>query len=328
MHALGLDIFGEVSKGALVRFSRRIALSARRLVCYTVDPGRVVRERLRFGIVTDQILPWRTLVERWRYFESLGFDSLWDSDHFIQSSWSEYPNLEAWTVLAGLAALTERIRIGVLVSSNTFRHPALLAKQAVTVDHISNGRLELGLGAGWFEREHTMFGVDFPAPAERVARFREAVVVVDQLLRNDESSYAGQYYGLRQARFRPRPIQQPRPPLVLAGHQPRMLRIAAEYADTWNSFGTADEMRARNQRLDEYCAGLGRDPGTLRRSFYAGWSMTPSPLASVEAFHDVIGRYREAGVEEFLLDRAPSDDFSVLERIAIEAIPAVRGGSA
>jgi F420-dependent oxidoreductase-like protein len=287
-----------------------------------------VTQRLRFGIVTDQILPWPTLVERWRYFESLGFDSVWNSDHFIQSSWSEYPNLEAWTVLAGLAALTERIRIGVLVSSNTFRHPALLAKQAVTVDHISNGRLELGLGAGWFEREHTMFGIDFPAPAERVGRFREAVAVVDQLLRNDESSYDGRYYQLRQARFRPRPVQQPRPPLVLAGHGPRMLRIAAEYADTWNSFGTAEEMRERNQLLDEHCAAIGREPGSLRRSFYAGWSMTPSPLASVEAFHEVIGRYREAGVEEFLLDRAPSDDFSVLERIAVDAIPAARGGSA
>ena len=119
---------------------------------------------MRFGVVTDQILPWPTLVQRWQYFEALGFDSVWNSDHFIQSSWSEYPNFEAWTVLAGLAARTERIRIGVLVTCNTFRHPSLLAKEAVTVDHISNGRLELGFGAGWFEAEHTMFGIAFPAP--------------------------------------------------------------------------------------------------------------------------------------------------------------------
>ena len=203
--------------------------------------------------MTDQILPWPTLVERWQHFEALGFDSVWDSDHFIQSSWSEYPNFEAWTVLAGLAALTQRIRIGVLVTSNTFRHPALLAKEAVTVDHISNGRLELGFGAGWYAAEHTMFGIAFPEPAERVGRFHEAVAIVDQLLRNDETSYDGQYYQLRQARFRPRPIQQPRPPLILAGHKPRMLRIVAEYADGWNSFGTVEEMRARNAMLDEQC---------------------------------------------------------------------------
>jgi F420-dependent oxidoreductase-like protein len=279
---------------------------------------------MRFGVVTDQILPWPTLVQRCQYFEALGFDSVWNSDHFIQSSWSEYPNFEAWTVLAGLAARTERIRIGVLVTCNTFRHPALLAKEAVTVDHISNGRLELGFGAGWFEAEHTMFGIAFPDPAERVARFREAVALVDQLLRNDETTFEGQYYQVRQARFRPRPIQQPRPPLTLAGHKRKMLRIVAEYADAWNSFGTVDEMRGRNDLLDEHCVAIGRDPRTIRRSFYAGWSMKPSPLASVEAIEAMFGRYREGGVEEFLLDLPPSADLNVLERIATDAIPALR----
>jgi F420-dependent oxidoreductase-like protein len=284
-----------------------------------------VTDRLRFGVVTDQILPWPTLVQHWQHFEALGFDSVWDSDHFIQSSWSEYPNFEAWTVLAGLAALTKRIRIGVLVSSNTFRHPALLAKEAVSVDHISNGRLDLGLGAGWYEAEHTMFGIDFPDPAERVGRFREAVAIIDQLLRNDETSFEGRYYQLRQARFRPRPIQQPRPPLILGGHQRKMLQIVAEYADVWNSFGTVEEMRDRNVMLDEFCLAIGRDPRTIRRSFYAAWSMRPSPLASVGAFQDIVGQYLEAGVEEFLLDLPPSADFGVLERIATDAIPALRG---
>src|SRR5919201_3802734 len=171
---------------------------------------------MRFGIVTDQNQPWPTLVERWQLFERLGFDSLWDCDHFVQPSRPNGPYLEAWTLLAGLAACTERIRIGVLVSSNTFRHPVLLAKQAVTVDHISNGRLDRGLGAGWYEPEHRMFGLDFPGPAELVERFGEAVAVVDGLHRISRGfSFEGRHYRIDRARFLPGPGQQPRPPFVL-----------------------------------------------------------------------------------------------------------------
>jgi len=174
-------------------------------------------------------------------------------------------------LLAALAARTTTIRVGVLVSSNTFRHPALLAKEAVTVDHISHGRLELGIGAGWYVPEHQVFGLDFPAPAELVGRFREAVEIVDHLLRNDVTTYAGTYYHLSEAPMRPRPVQQPRPPLTLGAHGPRMLRICAEYADTCNSFGTVEQMRERGQTLDEQCVAIGRDPATLRHSLY-GWA--------------------------------------------------------
>ena len=153
-----------------------------------------MRGRVRFGIVTDQNQPWSELLARWQLFERLGFDSIWDCDHFVQPSRPTGPYFEAWTLLAALAARTERIRIGVLVSCNTFRHPALLAKQAVTVDHVSNGRLELGLGAGWYEPEHRMFGLDFPNPGELTSRFREAVDIVDGLLRNEVFSYAGHHY--------------------------------------------------------------------------------------------------------------------------------------
>src|ERR1051326_7003721 len=194
------------------------------------------RSAVRFGIVTDQNLAWPTLVERWKLFDRLGFDSARDCDPFMQPRRPAGPDFEAGTLLAGLAAVTDRIRIGVLVSSNTFREPALLAKEAITVDHISNGRLEIGLGAGWYEPEHPAFGLDFPPAPERVARFGEAVEVLDRLLRNDVSSYDGRFYRLKEAPSRPSPIQKPRPPLALAGHRPRMLRIVARYADTWNSF--------------------------------------------------------------------------------------------
>ncbi len=275
----------------------------------------------RFGIVTDQNLSWPVLVERWQYFEALGFDSAWDCDHFVQPSRPTGPYFEGWTLLAGLAARTERIRLGVLVSSNTFRHPALLAKEAITVDHISNGRLDVGLGAGWYEPEHEQFGLDFPAPPALVGRFREAVAVLDSLLRNDLTSYDGTYYQLRDALSRPRPVQQPRPPLTLAAHRPQMLRMVAQYADAWNSFGTVEEMRARNAILDEQCEALGRDPATLRRGLYGWASMLPSdPWASVGAFQDMVGAYADAGVNEFLIDQPRVEQFDVLERVAADVL--------
>jgi F420-dependent oxidoreductase-like protein len=281
---------------------------------------------VRFGIVADQNLPWATTVERWRRFEALGFDSAWDCDHFIQPSRPSGPYFEAWTLLAGLAAVTSRIRLGVLVSCNTFRHPSLLAKEALTLDHISNGRLELGLGAGWYEPEHPMFGLPFPPAPELVGRFREAVELTDRLLSNDTTSYTGRYYEVREAAMRPRPIQQPRPPLVLAAHKPKMLRIVAEYADTWNSFGTVDEMRQRNAILDEHCAAIGRDAGAIVRSLYGWAAMMPSdPWQSLDAFQDMVGRYAEAGVNEFLIDQPRPDQFDVLERVATEVLPRLAG---
>ncbi|HUG16535.1 MAG TPA: LLM class flavin-dependent oxidoreductase, partial [Thermomicrobiales bacterium] len=208
----------------------------------------------RFGICIDQNLTWDETVKRWQYYERLGFDSIWDCDHYVQPSQPQGPYFEGWTLLAALATVTERARIGVLVSCNTFRHPALLAKQAVVVDHVSNGRLDLGIGAGWYVPEHQMFGIDFPEPKELVARFREAVELVDQFLRNDTTTYDGTYYQLASAPNRPGPVQQPRPPLVLGAHGPRMLGIVAEYADTWNSHGTVAELGERNRILDEHCA--------------------------------------------------------------------------
>jgi F420-dependent oxidoreductase-like protein len=280
---------------------------------------------LRFGIVTDQNLPWQTLVERWQLFEQLGFDSAWDCDHFVQPSRPSGPYFEAWTLLAGLAALTSRIRVGVLVSSNTFRHPSLLAKQAVTLDHISQGRLDVGLGAGWYEPEHPMFGLELWPPAERVDRFGEAVELLDGWLRNEVSTYQGRYYVLNEAPTRPRPVQQPRPPFVLGGHRPRMLRIVAQYADTWNSFGTVEEMRERNERLDVECDRIGRNPREIVRSLYGWAAMLPSdPWESVQAFRDMIGSYAEAGVNEFLIDQPRPEQQAVLEHVAAEVLPSLR----
>jgi alkanesulfonate monooxygenase SsuD/methylene tetrahydromethanopterin reductase-like flavin-dependent oxidoreductase (luciferase family) len=219
--------------------------------------------------------------------------------------------------------------MGVLVSCNTFRHPAILAKEAVTVDHISGGRLEVGLGAGWYEPEHTMFGIPFPESGELVGRFREAVQVVDLLLRQELTSFEGRYYRLLEARSRPAPLQAPRPPLLLAAFGPRMLRIVARHADTWNAFGGPEEMRDRNQLLDHHCTELGRDPNSLTRSLYC-WAVGPQedPWASVQAFHDVIGPYLEAGMNQFLIDQPRDDQLATLERVATDVLPALRARGA
>jgi alkanesulfonate monooxygenase SsuD/methylene tetrahydromethanopterin reductase-like flavin-dependent oxidoreductase (luciferase family) len=284
---------------------------------------------MRFGLCTDQNLPWPTLVERWQLFERLGFDSAWDCDHFNQPSRPTGPFYEGWTLLAALAARTERIRIGVLVSCNSFRHPALLAHEAMTVDHVSNGRLELGLGAGWFVPEHEQFGLGFPPPGELVGRFHEAIQIIDALLRHGSATFAGRYYRLKDAHLRPGPVQKPRPPLTLGAHRTRMLRICAEFADRWNSFGTVAEMRERNQILDAHCAALGRDPASITRSFY-GWASKmaeqglPDPWSSVGAFEDVVERYAAVGVDEFIIDQPRPEQLTVLERIAADVIPKLR----
>ncbi|MBA2521163.1 MAG: LLM class flavin-dependent oxidoreductase [Chloroflexia bacterium] len=279
----------------------------------------------RVGVVTDQNLPWHVLADQWMRYEALGFDSAWVCDHYQQPSRPDGPYFEGWTLLAALAARTTRLRVGVLVSSNTFRHPALLAKQAVTVDHISGGRLELGLGAGWYVPEHTRFGIPFPEPPELVARFREAVEVIDSLLRQDVTTYPGTYNQISEATFRPAPLQRPRPPLTLGAHRRRMLRVVAEYADRWNSHGSVSEMAERNRILDEQCAVAGREPTAIIRSLY-GWAsqMGADPWASPDAFQEVIGRYREAGVSEFLLDAPSPAGVAMMERIMIDLVPAMR----
>ncbi|HEX5499328.1 MAG TPA: LLM class flavin-dependent oxidoreductase [Thermomicrobiales bacterium] len=283
---------------------------------------------LRFGIQTPPTRPWPDMLALWRSAEALGFDSAWLPDHFVPPFRPELPAFEAWTLLAALADGTERIRLGVLVSSNTFRHPPLVAKEAVTIDHISGGRLELGLGAGWFQPEHAIFGISFPETNELVGRFREAVELVDLLLRHERTTYEGQYYQTRDALMRPAPLQQPRPPLTLGAHGPRMMRIVAAHADRWNSTGSVAEMRERNALLDAACAAIGRAPRDIIRSHLYVPAILPDerPWDSADAFADFVGRLRDAGIEEFILQPPPDLTADRFERLARDVIPALRGG--
>jgi alkanesulfonate monooxygenase SsuD/methylene tetrahydromethanopterin reductase-like flavin-dependent oxidoreductase (luciferase family) len=221
---------------------------------------------------------------------------------------------------------TSRVRLGALVSCNTFRPPALLAKMAVTVDHVSGGRLELGLGAGWVEFEHAMFGVRYPDDAERVGRLGEAVRVLDLMLRNELSDFDGDWYRLEGAISRPAPVQSPRPPFTLAAHGPRMLRLIAPFVDRWNSMGSPQEMSERAARLDEALVAAGRDPASVTKSVLFVPSITPDerPWNSVDAFADFVGRYREAGMTDFILQPPTGEQEGMLERVSTELLPGLR----
>ena len=257
---------------------------------------------IRFGIMLIQNLPYPEMVKHCQHIESLGFDSVWVGDHFVDPYVPAGYWFEAFTLLAGLAAETKRVRLGTLVASITLRNPAILARQAMTIDHISNGRFELGIGAGRAPLDHSMTSIPTWEIPERARRFRECVEIVDQMLRNPTTAYNGQHYQIKDAVMNPMPIQQPRPPLTLAAHGPTTLKVTAALADSWNSFGkfgaSTEEAtaltRERNQMLDEYCAKIGRNPQTIRRSILSGMT-TDKPFASLQAFHDYVGRYQEVG---------------------------------
>jgi F420-dependent oxidoreductase-like protein len=275
---------------------------------------------------------WSRILDEFQMAESLGFDHAWLVDHLVDTDGPpESGSLEGWTLLAAIAARTTRIRLGVLVSSNTFRNPALLLKEAVTVDHVSGGRVILGLGTGWHEDEHRRFGIDFPGAGERVDRFEEAVQVITSLMAQERTTFNGRYYRLDDARLQPPPIQQPRIPILIAAHRPRMLRIAARYADQWDTFaaipGTATEgveadLADQMARLDAACREIGRDPAEIRRSTWA----TRAVLRTTGAYVDFVRRHHAIGFTDFTTVLPAPENASVLRTIAMDIIPAMRAG--
>jgi len=224
---------------------------------------------MRIGIdVAQHQLGWEELVGRVRFAEDAGFDGAWLFDHFKPMFGDpEGPCFEAYTALAALAATTTRIRLGVLVTGVTYRHPSVLAAEAITIDHVSGGRLELSLGAAWFEEEHGELGVPFPPTAERAERLEEAIEVVKALMTTDGATVEGRHYQLRDATLHPRPVQQPHPPLwVGAGGHQRTIPIAARHADVWHSFGSVETLTAKAAVLDTHARRAGRDPASIVRA--------------------------------------------------------------
>ena len=297
-------------------------------------------ESLRFGILVLPSDAWPVIAERVQRYESLGLDSVWVADHFVHFADPGGSWFDCWTLLAGLATQTSRIRLGPLVSHVIYRNPAVLAREAMTVDHLSGGRLGLGLGAGASDYDWKIArGLD-PWPfSERVERFREAVEIVDRLLRGEVITSSGRYYRVADASLRPGPIQRPRPPLTVAASGPRMVKLAARYADAWITEGNFRELwttdaraadvlritRERGELLSAEAAALGRDPAAIRRAFLAGYSPgLQAPWASEEAFEEFVGRYREIGCTEFVVPEPSVNETAVFERVVGEVIPRLR----
>jgi F420-dependent oxidoreductase-like protein len=272
---------------------------------------------MRFSAWLSHQQPWADIVAGARHLEAAGWDGIYVADHFMPNAEdTSGPTQECWTALAALGAVTSRVRIGSLVSGNTYRHPAVLAKMAAQVDIISGGRLVLGLGAGWQENEHEAYGIEYYTVGGRMRRLEESAQILKSLFTNEQTTFEGRAYSLTNAPLSPKPVQPGGPPLLIGGGgEQRTLRIAALYADEWNVWGTPETLARKGAILDRHCEEVGRDPATIRRSAQALVTISNDPAVverarqpgrpvlagSAEEIVDVLGRHAEAGVDEFIV---------------------------
>lgn len=233
------------------------------------SPVRAAARSPRFGLLPwSQATDWPELRDIALAAEAAGWDSVWVWDHLMSIIGpSDQAILEGWTSISAIAALTRRVRVGLMVGANTVRNPGLTAKLATTLDHISSGRAVLGLGGAWFEREHEAFGIDFgESVGRRLDWLEESAGLIRRLLDGEIVSHDGPRYTFKDAICRPVPIQE-HLPMLIGGHGPRKtLRTVARHADAWNTSGYVDEVKERVRILEEHCADIGRDPGTIERT--------------------------------------------------------------
>jgi alkanesulfonate monooxygenase SsuD/methylene tetrahydromethanopterin reductase-like flavin-dependent oxidoreductase (luciferase family) len=277
---------------------------------------------ITFGAVTGQHqLTWEQVREQWLLAESFGFDQLYLFDHFTGLYGDPAgPCLEASTLLAGLARETERAQIGVLVYGNTHRHPAILAKEIVTVDHLSGGRALLGIGTGWNEFEHHAYGLELPAPGKRVAMLDEALACISGLMTHERWSFEGRFYQMHDAPFAPKPVNGSLPILV-GGKRPKMLRVVAKHANIWDSGGAPEIHAERSEELRRACDEVGREYGGIRHSVSFG----ADKLVDIDHFEDLVRSYHAVGVRQFLFDfPLTPDEQAVVGRVARELMPRLR----
>jgi F420-dependent oxidoreductase-like protein len=271
---------------------------------------------MRFGIdVAQQRMPWDEVVRRVQLAEELGFDGAWGFDHF-QPMYGDGPGeaFDGVTTLAALSGVTSRIRLGLLVTGVTYRHPSVFATQMVTVDHASHGRLELSLGAAWHDKEHHELGIPFPSTGERFDLLEDALEITTRLMSGEVVSYDGKVVSLRDAQVLPRPVQQPHPPIWIGGNGPkRTLPLVARYADVWHAFGTPNSLQEPSARVDELAVAAGRDPASILRA-------ASLSLDDLDTARKHVGKWRDAGFG-YLVCGWPGAGAAQVEAFAREVMP-------
>ena len=312
---------------------------------------------MKFGVQATQAgASWDELLSLWQELDGdSNFDHLWLMDHFVTgmgvATGSEGPCMEGWTALAALAQATSRVRLGIMVTGNTYRHPAVLAKMATTVDQISDGRLEFGIGGAWHTYEHEAFAIPFHTTKERLERLDEAVQVIKLLWTEDRPTFQGSYYQLAKPPYNPPNVQRPHPPILIGGGgEKRTLRTVAKYADATNVIGTPEEVRHKYEVLEQRCKEVGRDFSEIRRTTQVMLFLNEDPafqqrvvqgtmafrggteeearrsvlMGSVEDVKNGVQAFIDAGVEEIMLAQFPRSHRNSLLRFSQEVIPAFR----
>ena len=275
---------------------------------------------MRFSLWASLSNPWTDVLDGAGHAEATGWDGVYVADHFMAEAGGPFPpdspNLEATAAVSALAAATDRVRLATLVVGITYRHPAVLAKWAATVDHVSAGRLLLGLGAGWQENEHEQYGIALGPPGERVDRFEEALRVIRGLLDEAKTTVAGDHYTVTDAVAWPKPVQQ-HLPLLIGAKGNRMLGLVARYADEWNMWSSPPTLAERRAVLDEKCEGVGRDPGEIATStqalffvlddntnaeeLQAAMGDRPCVAGTAERIAESVAAWRDVGVDELIV---------------------------
>ena len=309
---------------------------------------------IKFGAAATQAgVSWDELLSLWQELDhDSNFDHLWLMDHFVTGMGtafgSEGPCIEGWTALAALAQATSRVRLGILVSGNTYRHPAVLSKMATAVDHISGGRLEFGIGAAWHTYEHQAFAIPFYTTRERLERLDEAAHVIKLLWTQPRPTFQGRYYQLDQPPYNPASVQQPHPPIVIGGGgEKRTLRTVATYADAANVSGTPEEVRHKYEVLKQHCKDVGRDYSSIRRTIQAPLFLNEDPafqqrvvqglvsfrggseedarrsvlMGSMDEVKAGVQAFADVGVQEIILAQFPRFHRDSLLRFSREVIP-------